>query len=320
MHKPKKSRKLLWIILALIIIAVSIGGFFLYRTGSVNKLLRGDVVARVGNHNITKQEVQQVKAAELAAGFYGDSDETIKKLIMDYWLYSMAAEEYGIKPNDTEALENLKNKTDFIKLSSDQAINNSYVKYRAYKDYYQKQLTTILNSPQKGAYIIAHFDQNFGRDTTALKALSDQQYQDLLKVDRDYATNFINDVYAKIKSGQITFEEGMKMQLDNKIIGKVAMSTAVMSAKFGQPSNIPGGQESIVKNSQIQAKVNELQAGGISEPFIVKVPAVFTQPNNLVDGFWVIVKVDSTNSGPKFDSVNAALQHFKQKYGYEEFK
>lgn len=319
---PLKKRRFVWIIIGSIVLLV-LFAFIAFRLGFLGSIFRDkNIVAKVGVHNITKQEVQKTVEDVPKAGFYPESQETMRKLIMDYWLYTLIAKEYGIEVSDQEALDYLKVQVSSIKPSPSLDINNSYVRYRAYKDYLQFKLVTVINSPQSGSYILAHFDQNLARDTLKLKALTNDQYQAVLKADRAYATDFINTVYTKLKTGTITFEQGMELQLNDKVIGSKALSTATQSMNFGQsnPNSSTGSVSPISGNPQLQAKIRQLKAGEMSEPFIIKAQAGPEESADLVDILWVIIKVDTVNSkGPSFDNPDAAIQNFKDKYGYEVF-
>lgn len=316
--KKPNNKKLFWII-AGFVLAMATLFVVLWVTGVLGNIFRSkDVLGSVGGRNITKQDVEKTSREMTEAGFFEEEQSQTLGLIMDYWLYTLAAKKYGIEVNDRVALDYLKSELAGSGLGENLDMNNNYVRYRAYRDYLRDEFTTLIESPQKGAYILAHYDQNFGQATPELKALSKAQYDALLKADRDYATNFINDVYAKLKAGSITFEQGMQMQLQDKVIGENALPTAIQSQAFGVKQASNGEYvDPISGNPQVKSQIEKLKAGEISEPFILKVPPGMVPTNDLVDGIWMIVKVDSINSKlPKFDSLAAAWASFKKDYKY----
>lgn len=321
MHKPKKSRKLLWIILAVVVAVLAVGGLLLYRTGVISGIFRSkDIVARVGTHNITKQEVQKTSEDAIKAGFRVEKQTEIRDLIMNYWLSTLAAQEYDLKVSDNEAIDYFKliNPPKESYLSYD--INNSYVRYRAYSSILQSKIADIIANPGTGTYVIAHFEQNLLRDTPELKALTDAQYNALVAADKKYATDFINDIYSQLKSGKIDMNKAMQIEIDNPVIGKKPLPTSVHSSSFGQLSKSAGGVPSytIATSQQFKEKTKNLKAGELSEPFIMQLPIGFKEDGQKVDAYWLIVKMDKDNSkGPKFGSTNEAIEYFKKKYGYE---
>lgn len=323
MKKPKKRKKLYWLTFAVLIIALAVGGFLLYRSDIITKTFRNkDIIARVGSNNITKQEVQKVRDDMLRAGFYIESEDKIRDLIMNYWLLILASREYQLDISDKEVLSYLQSSLSGSPQKINFDINNSYIKYKGYFDLLQNRLTNIVSNYGSGAYVIAHFDQNMVRNTTQLKSLSDEQYKQLLDDDRKYATDFINKTFNELKTGKITFEQAMQIQIDDPKIGKKALNTAPQSSKFGSMSELGPGMKTSNFDSdpQFRQKIDNLKPGEFSEPFMMQVMLGANENSPKADGIWIIAKIDSINSkGPKFDTLNAAIQFFKQKYGYEVY-
>lgn len=320
MNKPPKSRRLLWVILSVVLV-LGVFGLVLYQTGVLPKYFRSkDVVARVGNHYITKQEVQKTSEDAVKAGFYPESDKTIRNLIMDYWIYSLAAKEYNINVSDSEAVDYFRKTLQPGPLKDASTYNNSYVRYRAYATILQSKIFERATSTGKGSFVIGHFDQNLLRNTPALKALSNEQYDALLASDKKYATDFINDIYNKLKSGKIDMNKAMQLEIDDSKIGAKALPNLGHSSIFGDPVSMPGNTAGYLagSNKEFKQKIAKLKPGELSEPFTMEVQLGPNESSAKVDGYWLVVKVDEFyDKGPKFDSANQTIEYFKKKYGYE---
>jgi hypothetical protein len=323
-NKPSLARRLipsktrlkspLFIAAALVVIAGL--GFVGYKVTQKdpNKL------GKVGDHIVTKNEIQDTLKAGQQAGFYPESEDQIRTLAMNYWLYLLIAKEYNIQVGDQEAIDGLKTRITTIKAKPSLDINNQYVRYLAYTNVLESKLGDIINTPRSGAYVLAHFSQNLVQATPELKALSKEKYDALLAADKKYATDFINNVSAKLKGGTMTFDQAIELEKNDPKIGQKILPTFVHSSKFGKAESTTGGAQEVSKISDIQSKIESLKAGETSDPFVIKVQTTADQDSSKVDGIWVIVKVDTDNAaGPQFDTINAALQHFKQKYGYEVY-
>jgi hypothetical protein len=312
----KKTKTVLLLVLGLLIIATL--GFVAYRLKDPKN--NSNNVGKVGDHVVTKSEVNDTANALKETGFAPESEEQIRGLVMNYWLYNLIAKDYDIKVTDQEALDYLKSQTANIKPTPNLDINNQYVRYRAYTNIFQSRLAKVINTPRSGAYVLAHFDQNIVQSTPQLKALSKEKYEALLAADKKYATDFINSISAKLKSGSITFDQAMELEKNDPKIGQKALPTSAHSSVFGKSEDVGNSAQDISATPEIYDKIKNTKPGETSEPFVIKVQTGANLDSPTVDGIWVLVKVDADNSkGQQFDNINAALQHFKQKYGYEKY-
>lgn len=314
----KKTKVVLLAIAGLVVLGGV--GFLGYKQLNKDPKDNPNNLGKVGDHIITKAEVQDTLNAQKETGLYEESENQIRSLVMNYWLYQLAAKEYGVQVNDQEAVDYIKNQTTNVKPAPVLEINNQYVRYRAYVGLWQARLTTIISTPRSGAYVLAHFDQNIVQATPQLKALSKEKYDALLAADKKYATDFINGVSDKLKAGSINFDQAMELEKNDPKIGVKALPTAAHSSAFGKTNQsvATDGANDLSKSPQIEDKIKSMKSGETSAPFVIKVQTGANLDSPMVDGIWVIVKLDADGSaGQQFDNLNAALQYIKQKYGYE---
>lgn len=280
-------------------------------------------LGKVGDHIVTKDEVQALEQGVGQAGFYPEDEEQLLTLAMNYHFYTTLAKEYELEVSEEEALNHLKARISHIKPSPNLDMGNQYVKYRAYGDILSTKLPLLMQSQHSGRFIVAHFDKNFDKSLSKLRDLTEEQHEALMAQDRQYATDFINKAYADIKSGKITFDQAMARQRKDPKLGEKALPTSYHSEAFNKPNEdaVYRGV-TITNNPEIYEKIKGLNAGDMTEPFILKAQQNAAPDAPLVESSWMIVRIDKTNgtNGLQFGSSLEGLQHFKQKLGYEIYK
>lgn len=316
---PKISRRGV-VVTGVIIIAVVVLAF----AGS--KIVERDPnhLGKVGDHIVTKDEVRALEEGVRQAGFYPETQEQLLNLAMGYHLDTQVAKEYELEVSEEEALNNLKARTSHIKPAPHLAMENQYVKYRAYRDILSAKLPLLMQSQQSGRFIVANFDKNFDKSLNSVKSLTEEEHKAIMKQDKDYATDFINKLYKDIKSSKITFDQAMERERKDPKLGEKAISASFHSDSFNKQKDnktIQVSSITITGNPEIYEKIKDLKAGEMSEPFYFKSQSGPAEGSPRVDSAWMIVIVDEVhNTGPQFDNVLEAQQYFKQKYGYELYK
>ncbi len=93
----------------------------------------------------------------------------------------------------------------------------------------------------------------------------------------------------------------------------------MQSQSFGKLM-VPGdGNETdpIASNPQVKERIQKLSAGSVTEPFILKVAKNNDSTADLIDGIWMIAKVDANNTNlSKYNSPGAAFESFQKEFKY----
>lgn len=263
------------------------------------------VYAQVAGKKIYKQDVQ-----ELIGGDSGVSEHDGAKVLADKYLTEKLAEEQGITVSDQEIVE------EYGPSIKKQKTNDKYAYQNKVNELYFNKLADYYRGSYKGKLLVAHFSRNIAFNDPLLKERKrlNKTLGDPAAIARDkkYARQFITKLYDQITSGKITFNQAIKKEHKDPVVGAKAYRTLPHSGAFDtlKPLDINGLVESLgVKN-----QISSIEPGQTSEPFVTKTPGVSGSEG---ESYFLVVRMDEANGGNNNVSFSRYLEQSKQELGYK---
>ncbi len=130
--------------------------------------------------------------------------------------------------------------------------------------------------------------------------------------DKKYAEDFITNLYNKVTSGQITFEQAMNMERKDPRVGLKAYPELEHSDSFDTTFR----SRDVINSPSIREKISSIKAGEITEPFVVRVNNSLADSSSTAESYFLVVRMDETSgsyTGMDFDQY---LNEAKQRLGY----
>lgn len=280
-------QKIVWGAFALIFI---VGVFMLLSP-------KGTVYGRVNGHTVDQGAVKSFLGSAK-----GISDRQAAQILLDKYLTEAIGADLKVTVSSQEVTDA------YEALPREDQVNKTVVQQSLRNKIFYSKLQPIAVGHFKGAFIIAHFDQN----SAGLRSVGDPTKA---ASDKQYATDLIKSLSAKVKSGT-SFDDAIKTEQSDPNLGTVALPTATHSGAF-DTSDPDIERNSVVKTEDVGMALSKLKAGQVSEPFIVRQTA--TPGGQRTELYWVIVKLDEAKDTP-YKSFGDFLDKAKVKYGYKEYR
>lgn len=301
--KHSKKVMLILIIVSLVTSGALIG-LVLYNNATTDP----NVLATVGDEEITKSDLNE----KIYSTDFGGTpenptasvDNTKKKELLNELIedkvVEIEAEKMGINVSEEEIkVEVLKRATKYDEQTDTQkSISRKSVKTGLLRE---KMKNKVLGS-KEGSYILVNFSKNFSSDilaTAEQKKKEDIDREARIKEDSDYAKDLIDSIYDEVKSGKITFKEGMEKAKNDPMFGVEGQKpmTVLQSDNFTYEDFNDKRKVFATDNESIIKNVGSLKAEEISKPFALKVNKSIDSASGTeqIDGIWIIVKVDRGN-------------------------
>lgn len=351
--REKKTKRSLWFSIAAAILALFIIISLWFLLLSADKAywrakvrLGPKPLARVGHHAIFQSDLDPlIKSAP-----FNTDKKQILAVLMDNWLYKEMAKANGITVSDQQITSEVlkrsgiaNNKYQNIQLpvnASDQqktalqqilatenpasiVLKNNYLKLQVANALYKNKLTEKIKGGYQGQFIIAHFDQNIlfsdSSKTSEQAKMSAADLATKVADDRKYATDFINSIYQQLTTNHLSFSNAIALEKKDPRLGSDVLPTVVHSGDFNavDKTNI---NNLLATNTQVTAQLDSLKPGQVSKPFIYKVNSSTNNPQQLADGYWIIVRLDTkTTKLAGYDSFDALITAYKKKLNYKTY-
>jgi hypothetical protein len=297
-----KSKKTASIIILIIIIAT--GGWLVldsknkdyngekvYAEAAGRKIYKNDVRALIGKH----KEISEHEAAVVLA---------------DKYLAEALAKEQGITVSDKELTKQygksaLKQKTTF-----------KYAYQNKLNQVYFAKLQAHSNGIYKGKMLVA----NFSRHIQTFPSLPEDKMKDpqlgnpaAIAKDKKYAKDFISDLYNKITSGQINFDQGIQLEHNDPKLGLRTYPSLSHSGSF-DTTQAPSG---VLNVPSILEKINSIMAGDTTKPFPVRVGISWTDKSKTAESYFLVIKMDETSGSYTGQDFGQYLNQAKQRLAYK---
>ncbi len=320
----KKIKKILISIVGvLVLIGGSILGYKIYRD---NLPPEKKVIATVGGEKIYQSElndlIYSINYNDENLNRFGKEAKVMKKALLDSLIERKIVEiksrEYNISLTEEEIKARaLRNNIEYGKYDERR---NNILRKEAEDALFKEKLLDKIITWRSGKFILIRADVNFHAAPTGL---SFQEREKLIGEDLKYAKELADSLYSKIKNGEMTFEDGMKLADEDSRLGKAAWQgwTMTFSQDFSK-------EDSVLKTYPASAvdfwkKIAEVPVGEISQPIPIKVVLEEDSPvgkkGEVVDGLYLIVKAEGGNNGESF-SYDEWLSKIKSEFGVKIYR
>lgn len=296
--KPNFKNKKFWAVLLIIVIAA--GGW-----ASFNKYnSKGKVYAQVAGHKIYKEDVQALIGTN-----QGISEHDAAKVLADKYLAEALAKEQGIKVNGNDV------QMQYGKLADKYKKSNEYLYQYQVNQVYFSKLKAHNRGVYKGKFLITNFsryikfEQSLPEDDGGSSKYGNPN---AIAKDRKYAKDLIDRLYNDITSGKITFDQAIKIENDDPVLGKKAYSSLPHSGSFDTSKELNG----TLWAASIRQRVNNLKAGETTKPFVVRV-ANSTDAKTTVESYFLVVRMDETSGSYSGMDFKDYLEQSQQRLGYK---
>lgn len=266
----------------------------------------GKILAEVAGHKIYEQEVKD---------FIADSSEVNEKeavaVLADKYFLEALAKEQGISVSDQEITEQLG--TDI----KNKYIGNNYGLQYQVNELYMAKLVAHNEGAYKGRYLVAHFSRYIAYDSPLLaedKATNPKIGDEpAIAQDKEHAKDLIDNLYNRIKSGELSFEEAAKIEKKDPVVGEKAYPSLSHSGSFDTSIN-PNGLVVVDSSRPI---LNQMNAGDTSEPFVVRVSNSSSDKNKTAESYFLVVQLDEKSGGGSNTDFGQYIEEAKERLGYK---
>lgn len=263
------------------------------------------VFAEVAGHKIYEQEVKD---------FIVDSSDVTEKeateVLANRYLLEALGKEQGVNVNDKEIVQqfgsDIKNKY----------LGNNYGLQYQVNELYMAKLAAHNEGIYKGKYVVAHFSRYVPYDSPLLaedKAANPKiGDESAIAEDKQHAEKLINNLYDRIKSGDISFEEAAKIEKKDPVVGEKAYPALSHSGSFDTSIESNG----LVVVDSTKPTLNQLNSGDISKPFVVRV-SNSANDDSTAESYFLVVQMDEKSGGGGNADFSQYIEEAKQRLGYK---
>ena len=239
------------------------------------------VYGKVGDHKIYQSELTNT-----LVGAVNIPQSKAVTTLLDYWLYQQIAKKEHLSISSEEVNSELKSRTGSLNPPA-----RNYLVVAIKRDLLYEKITAAAEGFYTGDMIIVHFDQNipfgsgFDSPASAIKIASD----------RKYAQTFVSDIYNQLKSGRISFAQAIIKEQTDPRVGIKALPTTSHSGSF-DTSKPQALSSQVVARKDVKTEMLQLKPGSYSAPFIAQVDINASVPPAKQDGYFVIIKMATSQS------------------------
>jgi hypothetical protein len=267
----------------------------------------GKLYAQVAGHKIYEQDVK-----DLIGNNENINDHDAAKVLADKYLTEELGEEQGVSLSSKEIVAEY---GDSIKAQEN---NNKFAYQNKVNKLYFKKLADYYQGSYKGKLLVAHFSRNIALKTPLLKEqkMLNKTLGDPTAIarDRKYAKNFITSLYDQIQSKQISFDEAIKREHQDSVVGKRAYMALPHSGVFD--TSKPLDTNGLIESLGVKDQINSIKSGQTSEPFVVKITGV-AENDSSAESYFLVVRMDHASGGQNNMSFSQYLEQSKRKLVYE---
>lgn len=306
-HLPQSRRNKSIIIVAIITLFIVALIVFAIRSPHAGQ----KVYAQAAGHKVYKSDVENLIQTTQGANVHQGATVLANK-----YLTEAMAKKADIKVTDSDVTAK------FGSMVVEQKNSNKYVYQSDLNSVYFDKLAAYNTGLYQGQLIVANFSRHiaFQSPFLGIQKASDPLMGNTQAIaqDRQYADNFISNLYSQIKSHQITFDQAIQKEHDDPQLGTQAYQTLPHSGPFNT-SNVFLPATTLILPDSIRSRVHNMKAGQISTSFVVSVNNSLTKKNIKTDSYYLIVKMDSTKGGNSNMTYVQYLAESKQKLGYKVY-
>lgn len=300
------NKKVLYVLLA---IAVVLAGWLI-----VKKLHIGEkVYAQAAGHKVYKKEIDDL--------IDGNSTFTAHKAavaLADKYLTEAMAEQHHVTVSRAEIKAYVRdNYYGGGDINAQQAKPPRYVRQVLVNQLYFTRLAADNVGSYKGKLLVANFSRNVpyessvsAEDKAANPRLGNSK---AIAADKKYALNFITKLYKQMKAKKITFDQAIRMEHKDPVVGEKAYPTQSHSESFDGPLS----QSNLLNAKSIRHKLQNVKLHKVTSPFVVKTPNSAYDKNSTAATYYLVVRIDERSGGGYDMNFPKELAQAKKELGYK---
>jgi hypothetical protein len=267
------------------------------------------VYAQAAGHKVYKKDIEN-----LIGNTKGVSNHQAATVLADKYLTEAMAKKAGIKITNQDLV------AEYGPSISKQKADNPYIYQKNVNTVYFDNLSAYNTGLYKGKVLVANFSRHIAFQSPFLdiQSATDSLLGNPVAIaaDKQYAKDFITQLYNQIKSGKITFDQAIQKEHDNPEVGLKAYGSLSHSGPFNTADvNLPG--TSLIAPISIQRKIKNMKSGEMSAPFPVAVSNSLYNRDITTDSYYVVVRMDSMAGGHSKLTYDQYLAQAKKQLGYK---
>lgn len=300
--KPNLKNKKTLLAIFIIIFLIVGGWFVLVKKNSLNN--SGKVYAEAAGHKIYKKEVD-----ELINGDQGITEHEAAQVLADKYMTEALGKEQGVTVSDKELIDQ------YGKGIKKQKTENKYAYQNKLNQLYFLKLRYQSSGIYKGKFLMANFSRHIPFKSPLLK--EDKAADPLLgnpkviRQDKKYAQDLITGLYNDINSKKITFDQAIKIEQNDPVVGTDVYPTLSHSGSFDS-SKEGGGPFNI---SALKESGQNIQPGQMTKPFAVKV-SDSVDGDSTTESYFLVIRLDSASGGNNVGNYQQYIDKAKERLGY----
>ncbi len=292
--------------LTIVVLAVLVGVGWMIFGDKVNKS-NSKIYAQAAGHKIYEDEVRDLKGNNQEI-----SNHDAAGVLADKYLSEELAKEQNITVSDQEI------EAQWGKGIEKQKIENKYAYQNKVNQAYFNKLTANNRGIYKGKFLVAHFSRHVPYKSALLpeEKAADPKLGNSLAIakDKKYAQDLITRLRDNINSGKITFEQAMKIEQNDPIVGKKVYPTLGHSGMFDTASE----PFELIDINSIRQNGKLLQTGQTSGPFIVRA-SDSENGDSTAESYFVIINLDSASGGGAKTGFKQYIEEAKKRLEYNVY-
>lgn len=217
------------------------------------------------------------------------SDEDIKKIILDDYVYAKMAKDSGISVSDSEVAASVAAVGD-----TSNPRDKDYLTLVWHRNILRDKLTNAFKGYMRGRFVLARYDYHRvienADPSPQLANLSTKQLADMSVIDETYAKAMADRIHSELIAKKITFDQAIQEELSDPKTGKLTTPTVDHSGVF-DTADERSANYSLVNQPQILSVLQKLGVGEVSEVIKGQTVASFDM-KKYADGVYLILIVD----------------------------
>lgn len=284
------------ILIVVIIIAAVLFAIFDMHVGQ-------KVYAQAAGHKVYKKEFDDMKQGNSSI-----TDKQVATVLADKYLTEAMAKEHHVSVSQADI--DAANIANTVKL-------NHYGYQNLVNQVYFTKLTINNQGTYKGKLLVANFSRNipFQSGLLAQQEAANPKIGNAaaMAADKQYALNFITNLYNQIKAKKITFDQAMQMEQSDPTVGEQAYPSLYHSQVFDGTLSTVGP----LAAGSITSKINNIKPGQLTAPFVVRAQDSAYNPKSMTDSYYLVVQLDSKSGGTGNLTFQQELDQAKKQLGYK---
>lgn len=287
------------------ILIVALAGFAVWSLFNDKLSDKGNLYAQAAGHKIYEKDLRNL----LGDNNLGVSDSEAATVLADKYLLESLAKEQGIAVSDEELT------TEYGKDVLKQKDENKFAYQNKLNELYFTKLAADNRGVYKGKMLVTHFSRFVPFEPMDKPRGSLIGNPKAIARDKKYAKDLIDRLHSDIRSGKITFDEAMKIERNDHVVGLKGYPTLSHSGTFDNSSTTDG----LIKLPSVQEEIRNISPGEMSEPFVVRVGNSL-ENDSTAESYFLLIQLGEAFGGNKANiDFGQYLDEAKKRLEYEVY-